>query len=124
MGLSLGTCPVGQRVKSTKTLFATVLAAVRSRPAAQPKGLLEKKAVSARRRLRRAAAPIAPFGHELIELGLVLGGAQPIEELAELLLLFLEPAQRVGAVVVEGAIAARGRCYADRTTARRRTAAR
>src|SRR5579885_1324531 len=58
-----------------------------------------------RRRLRRM---IAPLGHELVELGLVLGHAQAIEEVAELALLVLEPAQGLGAIFVEGPIAARG----------------
>jgi hypothetical protein len=46
------------------------------------------------------------FGHELIELGLVLGKAQPLEELAELALLFFEALEGLGAVFVEGVIAA------------------
>src|SRR5207302_6685121 len=41
--------------------------------------------------------------------GFVLGEAQPVEEVAELALLFLQTAQRLGAVFVEGMIAARGR---------------
>src|SRR6185437_1898873 len=53
--------------------------------------------------------PIAALGHKLIELGFVLGEAQTIEELAEFALLFLKPPQRVGAIFVEGAVAARGR---------------
>src|SRR5712671_2186596 len=60
------------------------------------------------RRLRRRAAPVAPVRHELIELGLVLGGAQAVEEIAELLLLVLEAPQRLGPIVVEGVVAARG----------------
>src|SRR5690606_41081084 len=54
--------------------------------------------------LRRAA-----LGHELVELGLVLGEAQPLQELLELALLVLEPAQRLGAVFVERRVAARRR---------------
>jgi hypothetical protein len=37
---------------------------------------------------RRSA--LATVGHELVELGLVLGEAQPVEEVAELLLLLFE----------------------------------
>jgi hypothetical protein len=48
---------------------------------------------------------IAPFGHELVELRAVLGKAQPPQELLELALLFFEPAQRIGAVFIESAIA-------------------
>src|SRR6185312_1669219 len=54
-----------------------------------------------RRRVRTAA-----LGQELIELGLVLGKAQAVEEAAELALFLFEPAQGIGAVLVEGAIAA------------------
>src|SRR5947209_3514381 len=61
-------------------------------------------------RLRRVGSrAIAPLGHELIELVLVLGEAQPIEEVAELALLFFQTAQRLGAIFVEGVIAARTR---------------
>src|SRR4051794_36995735 len=49
----------------------------------------------------------AVLGHEGVELFLVLGVAKAIEEVAEFDLLFFEPAQRVGAVFVEGAVAAR-----------------
>jgi hypothetical protein len=60
-----------------------------------------------RLRLRCAVmGAIAPFGHELVELGAVLGKAQPPQELLELALLFFEPAQRIGAIFIESAIAA------------------
>src|SRR6202035_825308 len=49
------------------------------------------------------------LGHELVELFLVLGVAQPIEEILEFGLLLLEALQRLDAVFIEGAIAARGR---------------
>ena len=49
---------------------------------------------------------VAPLGHELIEFGLVLGEAQPIDEVAELALLVFEPPQGLGAVLVEGVVAA------------------
>ena len=48
---------------------------------------------------------IAPLGHELIELGPVLGKAQPLEKFLELALLFLEALQLLRAVVVECAVA-------------------
>src|SRR5690349_16611365 len=50
----------------------------------------------------------AAVGHELVELGLVLGGAQLVEELAEFALILLEAAQGLLAIFVEGDVAARG----------------
>src|SRR5947209_20513201 len=47
------------------------------------------------------------FSHELIEIGLILGAAQTLQEGRELLLLLFKPVQRFGAVFIEGAIAAR-----------------
>ena len=55
----------------------------------------------------RAFGTTAAVGHELVELGLVLGVAQALEELAELALLLLEPVQGFRAILVEGAVAAR-----------------
>ena len=49
---------------------------------------------------------IAPFGHELVEFGPVLGKAQPIEELLEVALFFFEATQGIGAIFVESAISA------------------
>src|SRR5580700_9694184 len=46
------------------------------------------------------------LGHELVELPLVLGLAQAVEELDELALLLLQPPQRLFAILVEGAVAA------------------
>src|SRR6185437_10934908 len=46
---------------------------------------------------------------ELVELGLVLGAAQALQILDELALLLLEPANRLGAIVVERLVAARAR---------------
>ena len=57
-------------------------------------------------RLERA---VAPLGHELVELGAVPGEAQRRQEILELALLVLEALQRLRAVVVEGAVAARRR---------------
>src|SRR5215218_1613309 len=51
--------------------------------------------------------------HELVELFLVLGVTQAVEEIPELDLLFLETLQGFGAVLVEGAVAARGRTEAE-----------
>src|SRR6476646_4560916 len=48
---------------------------------------------------RRAA--IAPLGHELVELFLVLGHAQPTQELAKFALLLFQPLQRLGGVRIE-----------------------
>src|SRR4029077_929123 len=48
----------------------------------------------------------AAIGHELVELGAVLGEAQALEEFDELALLLFEPAQGLYAVFVEGAVAA------------------
>ena len=58
-----------------------------------------------RRRLGGGRA-VAPLVHELVELGAVLGGAQPVEEVAELALLLVELAQRLLAIFVEGDVAA------------------
>ena len=58
-------------------------------------------------RRRRRARPV--LGHELVELFLVLGVAQPVEEVLELVLLFFEALQRLDAILIEGAVAARGR---------------
>src|SRR5439155_12198199 len=57
---------------------------------------------------RRSFGAAAAFGHDLIEFGCVLGVAQPVQELEEVALLVFEPAQRFGAILVEGAVAARG----------------
>src|SRR3981081_1689890 len=55
---------------------------------------------------------LAVLRHELVELFLVLGVTQPIEEILELGLLLLEAAQGFHAVFVEGAVAAGGRAEA------------
>src|SRR3954471_16523542 len=51
--------------------------------------------------------------HEGVELFLVLGVAQAVEEIPELDLLFLEPTQGFRAVLVEGAVAAGGLAEAE-----------
>src|SRR5262245_57400072 len=61
------------------------------------------------RRGRPRGWSVAPLGHELVELGLVLGEAQPLQKLTELALLLLETLERLGAVLVERAVAARRR---------------
>src|SRR5262249_57401117 len=55
-----------------------------------------------------ACGPVAPLGHKLIELRPILGKAKPLQKLLEFALLVLEPAQRFGAILIEGAVAARG----------------
>src|SRR4051794_10565962 len=57
-----------------------------------------------RRRVRGRA--IAPLSHELVELRLVLGHAQTIQEVMEFALFVLEPPERFGPILVERAIAA------------------
>src|SRR5690242_8666450 len=47
----------------------------------------------------------APLGHELVELRLVLGMAQALEEFPEFALLLFEPVQGLRAILVEGAVA-------------------
>src|SRR6185437_10436733 len=60
------------------------------------------------RRLRgRRGGAIATLAHELIEFRLVFGKAQPFQEFGKFLLLFLEPAQRLRAIFIEGMITAR-----------------
>ncbi len=55
---------------------------------------------------------VLAVGHELIELGTVLGETQAFQELTELALLILEALQRLLAVLVEGPVAARGKAAA------------
>src|ERR1700730_19207675 len=66
-----------------------------------------RRLVARRRRAR------AVLRHELVELFLVLGVTQAIEEFLELGLLFLKPPQGLHAVLVEGAVPARGRTEAE-----------
>ena len=63
-----------------------------------PEGLALRLIVRRRR-------TILVLRHERVELFLVLGVAQASQEILELLLLFLEAAQRLRAVLVEGAVA-------------------
>src|ERR1700678_4434975 len=58
------------------------------------------------RRAVRFRRPVAAFRHKLVKLGFVLGVPQAIEEVAELALLLLKAAQGLGAVLVEGVVAA------------------
>src|SRR5262245_40668359 len=58
------------------------------------------------RRRARAGLAAAPLAHEVVELGAILGHAQPLQERAELLRLLLQPAQGLVAVFIEGAVAA------------------
>ncbi len=81
--------PIGWTARTHATLYVCARSALR------------------RRRCRRIARAL--LGHELVELSLVLGRAQALQELLELALLVLEPAQGLLAVIVEGAIAARPR---------------
>src|SRR4029453_7543810 len=52
---------------------------------------------------------VSTLGHELVELGPILRQSKTFKELAELALLFLKPAEGVGAVVIERTVAAGGR---------------
>lgn len=58
-----------------------------------------------RRRVLRATTAL---GHELVEFGFVLCVTQAVEKFLEFALFFLEPAQCLGTVLVEGTVAARG----------------
>src|SRR5713226_504062 len=51
---------------------------------------------------------LAALGHELVELGPVLGKAQALEKRDEVALLLFEPPQGFLAIFVERAVAARG----------------
>ncbi len=54
---------------------------------------------------RRGRWLSAALGHKLVELGLVLGEAKPLEERAELFLLLLHAAEGFGLVLVKGTVA-------------------
>src|SRR5271170_5090040 len=56
---------------------------------------------------RGAFRTAVAVGHEFVEFGLVLGMAQAVEKLHEFALLFFQPAQGLGAVLVKGAVAGR-----------------
>ena len=47
------------------------------------------------------SCPAAALGHELVELGLVLGHAQSAEEVLKITLLLFEPSQCLGAIFIE-----------------------
>ena len=55
--------------------------------------------------MAQAASGAWRLGHELVELGAVLGGPQVVEEAEEGVALLLEPLQRLLAVAVEGGVA-------------------
>src|SRR3954454_20889125 len=67
-----------------------------------------RRRIALRRGRRFRGVRTAAVGHGMVELGLVLGEAQALEELEELLLLLFEPAQGLGTIFVERAVAARG----------------
>src|SRR5947207_15883579 len=69
------------------------------------------------RRRRRIARAIAAVGHELVELGLVLGKTQALQKGVELALLVFQPAQRVFSVFIERTVAARSRRLPPRPSA-------
>ena len=81
----------GRIAEKTKASHSRPWEAFSSREARRRGGL---RAVSALRLdgLAAKAVAIAPFGHEHVELGLVLGLAQALEEFLELALLLFEPA--------------------------------
>src|SRR5262245_55238773 len=54
-------------------------------------------------------SPVAPFGHELVELLLIARLAEPLKKFAEFLLLFLQAAQCFSTILVERPVAARWR---------------
>src|SRR5699024_9646399 len=57
-----------------------------------------------RLRIASLRAAVAALGHELVELGLVLGLAQTIEEFLERRLFLLEPPERLLAILVKGRV--------------------
>jgi len=60
-------------------------------------------------RLRcRALGPATSLGHELVEFRLVLGVPEAVEKLFEFALFFFEATESFPAVLVKGAVAARG----------------
>src|ERR1700691_326451 len=66
-----------------------------------------KGSLALRRRLRPVAGRTgAALVHKLIELGAGFGKAQPAKRILEFALFVFEPAQRLGAVIIEGPIAA------------------
>jgi len=57
-------------------------------------------------RLRPGLRPIATFGHKLIELGPVLGHAQPLKVFPKRVMLLFEAPEGFGAVFVKRPVAA------------------
>src|SRR6185437_11845087 len=62
---------------------------------------------SVRRRRILRCRPVATLGHEGVELGFVLGKAQPVEKIAEFALLVLQTLQGFAAIFVKRTISAR-----------------
>src|SRR5690606_11369659 len=105
---------------SPATAFTTIAARRRCRraeprPSAHEKGAAENRGpfawpvlqifIAGLSDLAVADRGLGALGHELVELGLVLGGAQPGDEFAEGRLLVLQPADGLVAIGVEGRIA-------------------
>src|SRR4051812_42090872 len=76
---------------------------------------LNFQAVLALRLIVRRRRTLPMLRHELVELFLVLGVTQAVEEVPEFGLLLLEPPQGFHAIVVKGAVAARGRTEGEAT---------
>src|ERR1700749_972021 len=70
---------------------------------------LKAKRLALRGLVVRRRRAIAVLPHERVELFLVLGVARAAEKILDLLRFLFEPAQRLAAVFVEGAVAAGGR---------------
>ena len=110
-----------QSCKKHRCVLRPVLLPLAPLPLRFPRGegSGERRSALCRRRLRllwRRRRALAQFGHELVELSLVLGEAQPVQEGAKLLLLFFQPAKCLHTIFIEGAVAA-GRRRALPTTA-------
>src|SRR5438132_3281320 len=95
---------------SPSTARGCTAATSRATGSSAPRSTTSRTARCKGSRLRLRGRPFRPPAavvHELIEFGLVLGVAQPVQELEEIALLVFEPPQCLGAIFVEGAVAAR-----------------